>query len=311
MSTLIWIEHDEFNIHPATSNLIVAATQLAQPVHALVIGANVAKVADEVAQIGGVTKVITCEASYYFPFRPEPLAQLIAATLTHYQSLVALSTTTGKNIVPRVAGLCKQPMLSDVIKILSPTTFVRPIYAGNAISEQSFNNCKAIITIRPTAFEKQNSKQPHCSIEKIEPLPDDKRTEVLTVAKRANKTDLQSARIVVSGGRALGSKENFQIINEFAELIGAAVGASRAAVDAGFIANDYQVGQTGKIVAPEVYFALGISGAIQHVAGMKDSKVIVAINKDIDAPIFEIATYGLVGDIFTILPQITAAITHK
>jgi electron transfer flavoprotein alpha subunit len=309
MSTLLWIEHDESNLHPATENLITAAQKLSKPSVALVMGRSVDKIAQDVSKIKGIDKVLICQADYYFPFRAEPIAKLIASEMNNHQNLMALASTTGKNIIPRVSGICRQPMISDVVKIESEKTFVHPIYAGNALAKETFKNSKAIMTIRSTAFEKTNDKQNACSIETLQPLPDDWRSKVLSVAKRhQDEADLQTARVVVSGGRGLGTKENFKLVDDFASSIGAAVGASRAAVDAGFVANDYQVGQTGKIVAPELYIALGISGAIQHLAGMKDSKVIVAINKDPEAPIFEIATYGLVGDIFTILPELKSQI---
>jgi electron transfer flavoprotein alpha subunit len=305
MSTLIWIEHDEINFHPSTRNLVSAAQLLSKPITALVTGKSVQKVAQELSKLHGIQQVLTCEADYYFPFRAEPIAKLIAQVAGDFQNLLALATTTGKNILPRVSALCQQAMLSDVTKIESEKTFVHPIYAGNALAKESFQNAKAIMTIRPSAFDKEIREQSPCNIQTLAPLANDTRTKVLRVAKRdKDKADLQTAKIVVSGGRGLGTKENFKLVEDFANMLGAAVGASRAAVDAGFVANDYQVGQTGKIVAPDLYVAVGISGAIQHLAGMKDSKVIVAINKDPEAPIFEIATYGLVGDLFQLLPEL-------
>lgn len=305
MSTLIWIEHDENNFHPTTHHLLGAAQQLGQPITALVLGNAVEKVAQAVSQLEGVSKVICSNAPYYFPFRAEPIAKIIAHVAKDYASILSCATTTGKNIMPRVAALCHQPMQSDVVKIVSPKTFIRPIYAGNALIEETFRKGKSILTIRASAFEKLTGTKAACPIEKISPLDDDPRSKVLSVAKPdIEHVDLQTARIVVSGGRGLGSAENFKLIEDFAKLLGAAVGASRAAVDAGFVSNDYQVGQTGKIVAPELYFAIGISGAIQHLAGMKDSKVIVALNKDAEAPIFEVADFGLVGDLFTLLPAL-------
>lgn len=303
MPTLIWIEHDENTFHPTTLHLVNAALQLGQPVTALVIGNRVDKVAQHVACIQGIAKVLTAQANYYFPFRAEPIAKLLAHVAQDYEHILASATTTGKNMMPRMAALCHQPMQSDVVKIISPKTFVRPIYAGNALVQETFLQGKSILTIRASAFEKITTSQDACLIEAIEPMQDDSRSKVLSVAKPdLAHIDLQSARVVVSGGRGLGSIENFMMIDQLAQLIGAAVGASRAAVDAGYAPNDYQVGQTGKIVAPELYIAIGISGAIQHLAGMKDSKIIVALNKDPEAPIFEIADYGLVGDLFILLP---------
>lgn len=305
MSTLLWIEHDETQFHPATRHLVSAALQLGQPITALVLGNSVDAVAQSVAQIEGISKVLTAKANYYFPFRAEPIAKMLAQVASGFDSILAAATTTGKNIMPRMAALCQQPMQSDVIKIMGPKTFVRPIYAGNALVQETFLEGKSILSIRPSAFEKVTAIQTACPIESIEAMADDARSKVLSVAKPDSEhVDLQAARVVVSGGRGLGTAENFKMIEDFAKLLGAAVGASRAAVDAGFVPNDYQVGQTGKIVAPELYIAIGISGAIQHLAGMKDSKIIVALNKDAEAPIFEVADYGLVGDLFTLLPAL-------
>lgn len=305
MSTLLWIEHDECHFHPSTRNLVTAALQLSKPITALVAGKSVQKVADALAQLHGIDKIISCEADYYFPFRAEPIAHLIAHLAGDFENVLALATTTGKNILPRVAGLCHQAMLSDVIRIVSERTFIHPIYAGNVLAQETFHAGKVIITVRPSAFEKETRQQSPCDIQSLAPLANDNRTQVKSVAVRdEDSPDLQSAKIVISGGRGLGTQENFKLIEDFAKLLGAAIGASRAAVDAGFVANDYQVGQTGKIVAPDLYIAVGISGAIQHLAGMKDSKVIVAINKDPEAPIFELATYGMVGDLFTLIPEL-------
>lgn len=305
MSTLIWIEHDETDFHPTTRHLVTAALQLGQPITALVLGKSVETVAQSVAQIEGVSKVLTSKASYYFPFRAEPIAKMLAHVALDFESVLAAATTTGKNIMPRMAALCQQPMQSDVVKIISQKTFIRPIYAGNALVQETFLDVKSILTIRASAFDKVITSQTACPIESLEPIADDSRSTVISVAKSdSEQVDLQTARVVVSGGRGLGTAENFKLIEDFAKLLGAAVGASRAAVDAGFVPNDYQVGQTGKIVAPELYIAIGISGAIQHLAGMKDSKIIVALNKDAEAPIFEVADYGLVGDLFVLLPAL-------
>ena len=309
MSTLIWIEHDGNHYHPATLNLLTAAQQLSQPVTALLAGQSLQKIADELSKLHGIHRIICCEADYYFPFRAETIAKLMAHFASDFQNFLALATTTGKNIFPRFAGLCRQGMLSDVTEIVQEGTFIHPIYAGNALAQETILQGPVILTIRPSAFPAVMRQQSPCDIQYLPAVSDDNRTQVLSFSKKqGDKPDLQTAKIVVSGGRGLGTVEDFKIIEDFASLMGAAVGASRAAVDAGFVPNDFQVGQTGKIVAPDLYFAIGISGAIQHLAGMKDSKVIIAINKDNEAPIFEIATYGLVGDLFSILPELTQKI---
>lgn len=305
MSTLLWIEHDGCSYHPATLNLVHAAASLPKPCVALVLGNQVKEIAKQVSVIKGIDKVVFVDAPYYFPFRAEPIATLLADYAKDFTHICALSSTSSKNIFPRMAALLDNPMLSDVVDIVSEKTFIRPIYAGNALAQETFFQGKVIATIRASAFEKAESGDASSDIIEIKALPDDNRTKVLAQAKRDSETpDLQTAKIVVSGGRGFGDAEKFKMVGQLAHQLNAAVGATRAAVDAGFISNEHQVGQTGKIVAPELYLAIGISGAIQHLAGMKESKVIVAINKDADAPIFEIATYGLVGDLFTIVPQI-------
>lgn len=304
MSTLLWIEHDGNNFHPSTLNLVNAVQVLPKPCVALVVGQQIKKIVQQVACIQGIDKVIFVEAPYYFPFRAEPVAKMIAAYAKDYSHIVAASSTTSKNIFPRVAALIDTPMLTDVISILSTNSFIRPIYAGNALAQETYQSGKVIATLRTSVFEKTSISSNPCEIQQQEPLPDDERTKVIAQATRDSETpDLQTAKIVVSGGRGFGDAEKFKMVETFAKQLNAGLGATRAAVDAGFISNEHQVGQTGKIVAPELYIAIGISGAIQHLAGMKESKVIVAINKDPDAPIFEIASYGLVGDLFTILPQ--------
>ena len=305
MSTLLWIEHDGCSYHPATLSLVKAAANLPKPCVALVVGNQVKEIADTVALIDGIDKVIFADAPYYFPFRAEPIARLIADCAKDFTHICASSSTSSKNIFPRMAAILDSSMLSDVVEIISKNTFIRPIYAGNALAQESFVNGKIIATIRTSAFEKVSLRDSAGDISEIKALADDGRTKVLAQAKRDSETpDLQTAKIVVSGGRGFGDAEKFKMVEQLAHQMDAAVGATRAAVDAGFISNEHQVGQTGKIVAPDLYLAIGISGAIQHLAGMKESKVIVAINKDADAPIFEIATYGLVGDLFTIVPQI-------
>lgn len=305
MATLIWIEHDGQNYHPATLQLVKACENSPKPLVALVLGSNVSEVANKVAHIQGIEQVRMANADYYYPFRAEPIAKIIVQQSHDMQAIFALSTTTGKNILPRVAAMLGQNMLTDVIQHHSDSTFLHPIYAGNAIAEEQFTQGKIIATIRATAFEKVGITDSPCNTLQIEAQADDPRTQITQQAKRdSTRPDLQSAKIVVSGGRGFGSAENFKLADDFAQTIGAALGATRAAVDAGFATNEIQVGQTGKIVAPEMYFAIGISGAIQHMAGMKDSKNIIAINKDPDAPIFEIATFGLVADLFEVVPQL-------
>ena len=305
MATLLWIEHDEVKANLATQHLVSAAKKLNQPIVALVVGKNCEKVAKDVALVEGVDKVLHVEADYYYPFRAEPHALLLQFLAVDYDAIFAASTTTGKNILPRLAGLLHMPMLSDVIEITANKEFIHPIYAGNALSRQRFKSGKMLATIRASRFDKASLKAFAAPIEIITAYKDDARTKVISQFMRdSSQPDLQTAKIIISGGRGLGSKEHFQLIETLAKILGAAVGATRAAVDAGFVPNDYQVGQTGKIVAPDIYIAIGVSGAVQHLAGMKDSKVIVAINKDSDAPIFEIASFGLVGDLFSIVPEL-------
>ncbi len=304
MSTLLWIEHDGESFHPAVLNLVKAASHLPRPCVALLTGRQLDTIASKLAFVDGIDEIRVAEADYYFPFRAEPIAKLLSREAKTFSHILAVSTTTSKNIFPRMAALLDNPMLTDVIKIESHSTFVRPIYAGNVLLKEFVHDAKSIMTVRTSAFEKTILRTASCPILKIEVESDDTRTEILACAKRDMETpDLQTAKIIVSGGRGFGDKEQFKLAEKLALEIGAALGATRAAVDAGYISNEHQVGQTGKIVAPELYIAIGISGAIQHLAGMKDSKIIVAINKDADAPIFEIATYGLVADLFAVIPQ--------
>jgi electron transfer flavoprotein alpha subunit len=305
MSTLLWIEHDGESLNPSTYQLVQAAQQLPRPIVAMVVGHQIEKIVNQVATIKGLDSVIFADVPYYFPFRAEPIAKILAHYATDANALLAASTTTSKNILPRVAAILDRDMLTDVIQQIGESSFLHPIYAGNAIAQEAFQTSKIIATVRTTAYEKASLVDVPCKILNVDALPDDTRSKVTKQAKRdISKPDLQSAKIVVSGGRGFGTAEQFQLAEQFADSIGAALGATRAAVDAGFASNEIQVGQTGKIVAPEVYFAIGISGAIQHMAGMKDSKNIIAINKDPDAPIFDIATYGLVADLFEVIPQL-------
>ena len=309
MTTLLVAEHDNVDVKEATAKSMTAATAIGAPVHVLVAGAGASTAAAKAATIAGVTKVLLAEHDSLAHHLAEPMAALIASLAPQYGAILFASSTTGKNIAPRVAALIDTQQISDVMTVISADTFERPIDAGNAIQTVQSNDPVKVMTIRTASFATagQGAAAP---IELLAAVAD----PALSVYKGADisKTDrpeLQSAKIVVSGGRALGSAEKFKaVIEPFADKLGAAVGASRAAVDAGYAPNDYQVGQTGKVVAPDLYVAVGISGAIQHLAGMKDSKVIVAINKDEEAPIFQVADYGLVGDLFTLLPELEAAL---
>ncbi len=308
MSSLIYAEHDNNALKPATLNAVTAATQLGGDVTVLVAGHNCPQVADAAAQIAGVSKVLLADNTAYTNQLAEAVAPLLVSLAKDYGAIVAPATTTGKNILPRAAALLDVQMISDVIKIESADTFVRPIYAGNALATVQSKDALKVMTIRGTAFAPAAMTGGSASISAVDALAAASTlssfvAQELSVSARP---ELTAARLIVSGGRALGSKENFKIIEDLADSIGAAVGASRAAVDAGYAPNDWQVGQTGKIVAPELYMAIGMSGAIQHLAGMKDSKVIVAINKDPDAPIFGVADYGLVADLFTAVPELMA-----
>ncbi|TPE48100.1 electron transfer flavoprotein subunit alpha/FixB family protein [Maribrevibacterium harenarium] len=309
MKTLVIAEHNQNNIKAATYIALGAAKQLDQPVDILVAGDQVSELAATLANIEGVNGVLTLEDSALaMPFA-ETLAPVIASLAEQYSHILMASTSFGKDLAPRVAALCGVNPVSDVTKIVSHDTYQRPIYAGNAIATVQLSSACHILTIRSSAFDPWPSTPAAnvADISKLDvaltPSPVQFVSQQLSQSERP---ELGSAQIVVSGGRGLGSGENFNLVYQLADKLGAAVGASRAAVDAGFIANDLQVGQTGQVVAPNLYLAVGISGAIQHLAGMKDSKVIVAINKDEDAPIFSVADYGLVGDLFEILPELTA-----
>lgn len=306
MRVLVVAEHDGKALKSATLNTISAGLQIAPDVEVMVCGHQIDAVAVQIANIKGVQKVWQIDKDIFSYPLAEVLQQAILQHASSYTHLLAPATTFGKNVMPRVAAKLDVMQISDVIKIESPTVFQRPIYAGNAFITVESQDAQKILTIRPTAFA-MAEKGGQASIEKIDlsnvSLP--QTTFVDLKESKTERPELSSAGIVVSGGRGVGSKENFQLIEELADALGAAVGASRAAVDAGFVPNDYQVGQTGKVVAPTLYIAVGISGAIQHLAGMKDSKTIIAINKDADAPIFQIADYGYVGDLFEVIPHLT------
>ncbi|MFT4079676.1 electron transfer flavoprotein subunit alpha/FixB family protein [Rhodomicrobium sp.] len=311
MAVLLVAEHNNKALNGATAKALTAAKALGAPVHVLVAGAGVDAVAQKAAALEGVEKVLVADAPHLAAHLAEDLTALIVPLLANYDALVVVASTTGKNFAPRVAALLDVPQISEATAILSPTQFERPIYAGNAIQTVEVTAPKKVLTIRTTAFAAA-PEGGSAAIEKIEaPAQSELSKFVSEDISQSARPDLTAAKVVVSGGRGLGSADNFKLIERIADKLGAAVGASRAAVDAGFIPGDFQVGQTGKVVAPELYIAVGISGAIQHLAGMKDSKVIVAINKDEEAPIFQVADYGLVGDLFQILPEIEAALDSR
>ncbi|MFC7499372.1 electron transfer flavoprotein subunit alpha/FixB family protein [Enterovirga sp. GCM10030262] len=306
MKTLVWVEHEGGQLKDATLSAVTAAAKLGE-VHLIVAGEGVGGVAEAAANIAGVGKVHVADDAAYAHALAENVAPLIVDLMGHHDAFVAPATTTGKNIAPRVAALLDVMQISDVMSVEGEDTFTRPIYAGNAIATVKSSDAKKVLTVRGTAFDKAASEGGSAEIETVSATGDKGLSSFVGAEIAASeRPELTSAKIIVSGGRALGSADQFHaLIDPLADKLGAGVGASRAAVDAGYAPNDYQVGQTGKIVAPEVYIAIGISGAIQHLAGMKDSKVIVAINKDEDAPIFQVADIGLVGDLFKIVPELT------
>lgn len=307
MKTLVWVEHDGTAVKDATLSAVTAATQLGE-VHLLVAGQGIGAVAEAAAKITGVGKVHVADDAAYAHQLAENVAPLVVELMGHHDAFVVPATTTGKALAPRVAALLDVMQISDILSVEGPDTFTRPIYAGNAIATVQTADAKKVLTVRGTAFEKAAAEGGSGTVEAVTATAD---TGLATFVSQeiaaSTRPELTSAKVIVSGGRALGSGEKFhELIEPLADKLGAGVGASRAAVDAGYVPNDYQVGQTGKIVAPEVYVAVGISGAIQHLAGMKDSKTIIAINKDEDAPIFQVADLGLVGDLFTIVPELTS-----
>jgi electron transfer flavoprotein alpha subunit len=305
MRTLVWVEHENGQVKDATLSTVTAASQLGA-VDLLVAGSGVGSVAEAAATIAGVTQVLVADDAAYAHVLPESIAPLIVQLMADHDAFLAPATSHGKNIAPRAAALLDVMQVSEILSVEGPKTFTRPIYAGNAIATVSSSDPKLVITVRATSFAKAPATGGSGRIVPVTgPADQGLSSFVRADTPQSERPELTSAKIVVSGGRALGSGEHFQsIIDPLADKLHAAVGASRAAVDAGFAPNDYQVGQTGKIVAPELYIAIGISGAIQHVAGMKDAKTIVAINADPDAPIFQIADFGLVGDLFAIVPEL-------
>ena len=309
MAALVLAQHDNARLDTATLHAVTAARQLAPELDLLVAGQGCAAVAAAAARIPGVRRVLHVEAAAYAQPVAEELAALLLSVADAYDHLVAASTTTGKNVMPRLAALLDSAQVSDIVAVVGPDTFQRYVYAGNALATVKSSDAKRVLTVRPTAFAAAPAEGGSAEVVTVAAVEPSGLVAFLgREVSRSDRPDLGSAKIVVSGGRGLGSAENFQLVEALADALGAAVGASRAAVDAGFAPNDRQVGQTGKIVAPELYVAVGISGAIQHLAGMKDSKVIVAINKDEEAPIFQVADYGLVGDLFQLVPQLTDAL---
>ncbi|WP_340675032.1 FAD-binding protein [Paraperlucidibaca sp.] len=305
MATLIIAEHDSASIKGATLNTVTAAVKIGGDVHVLVAGQGCQAAADAAAKIVGVSKVLLADNAAYAHQLPENVALLIAELGKSYSHVLAPATTNGKNILPRVAALLDASQISEISAVISADTFERPIYAGNAIATVQSTEDIKVITVRPTGFDAAAAEGGSAAVEAVASAQDaGKSSFVGEELAKSDRPELAGAKIVVSGGRGMGNGENFNLLYSLADKLGAAVGASRAAVDAGFVPNDMQVGQTGKVVAPQLYIAVGISGAIQHLAGMKDSKVIVAINKDEDAPIFSVADYGIVGDLFDIVPQL-------
>ena len=314
MSILVIAEHDNLTLKVATRNAIAAAAKInltvGTEIHVLVAGAACGDVAQQAAAVAGVAKVLVADAAHYGDQTAENLAALIVAQAGDHTHILAAATSNGKNTLPRVAALLDVAQISDIIAVVDADTFVRPIYAGNALATVKSVDSTKVITVRTTGFDAVEASGGSAVIEPIQASPDLGQAKLVSrELTKSARPELAAAKIIVSGGRGLGSSENYhKVLEPLADKLGAALGASRAAVDAGFVSNDYQVGQTGKIVAPQLYIAIGMSGAIQHLAGMKDSKVIVAINKDPDAPIFQVADYGLVADLFQAVPELVAAL---
>ncbi|MGB8857217.1 MAG: FAD-binding protein [Burkholderiales bacterium] len=310
MATLVIAEHDNAALKESTLHTISAANKIGADVHVLVAGSSAGGAAQGAAKVAGVSKVLHGDAPVYANGLPENLAALVVSLAKNYSHLFAPATAFGKNVMPRVAALLDVAQVSEIISVESSDTFVRPIYAGNAFATVQSADAIKVITVRSTGFDAAAKEGGSAAIESIAAQADAGPTQLIgQELTKSSRPELTSARVIVSGGRGMQNGENFKLLEALADKLNAAVGASRAAVDSGFVPNDYQVGQTGKIVAPELYIAVGISGAIQHLAGMKDSKVIVAINKDAEAPIFQVADYGLVADLFTAVPELTAALS--
>ncbi|WP_026374830.1 electron transfer flavoprotein subunit alpha/FixB family protein [Aestuariibacter salexigens] len=308
MTVLVYAEHDNQQLKGETAKLVNAAKQMGEEITVLVAGENCAAVAEQAASLSGVSKVLVADNAVYANQLAENIADLVVKLSEGYTHILAAATTTGKNFMPRVAALRDVAQISDIIGVESDDTFVRPIYAGNAIATVQSSDSVKVITVRAASFDAVGSDG-SASVEAIdEAITSEKSSFVSAELTESERPELTAAEVVISGGRGMQNGENFSLLEGIADKLGAAIGASRAAVDAGFVPNDMQVGQTGKIVAPQLYIAVGISGAIQHLAGMKDSKVIVAINKDEEAPIFQVADYGLVGDLFDVLPELENAL---
>ena len=308
MAVLLLAEHDNESINDATAKTVTAAQAMGGDIHILCAGSACGDVAQQAAKLDGVTKVLCAKDDAYGHDMAEPLAALIVSLAGDYDHIVAPATTNGKNVMPRVAALLDSMVISDISAVHGPDTFERPIYAGNAMATVKSSDAKKVITVRGASFDAAGEGGSG-TVEEIAAVANPGLSEwVEDKVVESDRPELTSAKRIISGGRGMGSKENFELVEKVADKIGAAVGASRAAVDSGYAPNDYQVGQTGKVVAPELYIAVGISGAIQHLAGMKDSKVIVAINKDEEAPIFQVADYGLVADLFDAMPKLEAAL---
>ena len=310
MTSLVIAEHDNKTLKDATAKTVTAATAMGAPVHVLVAGQGCGAVAEAAAKLAGVAKVLVADDARYARMVAEPMEALILSLAGNYDAILAPATTNGKNYMPRVAAKLDVPQISEILKVVSADTFERPIYAGNAIQTVQAGAAKKVITVRTTTF-KAAAEGGSAAIEAVSAAADPGISKFVgEELSKSERPELTSAKIVISGGRGMQSGDNFHMLDKIADKLHAAVGASRAAVDAGFVPNDYQVGQTGKVVAPELYIAVGISGAIQHLAGMKDSKVIAAINKDEEAPIFQIADYGLVADLFKAIPEVEAELTR-
>ena len=304
MSILVLAEHHDGQLAGATAHVVAAAKAIGGDIDVLVAGENVGAVAEAAAKLDGVSKVRVADNAVYAHQLAEPMGALLAELADGYSHVLAAATTTGKNVLPRVAALKDVSQLSEIVEVVDADTFKRPIYAGNAIATVQSADSLKVITVRSTGFDAVGEGN-SAAIESVDTVVENRQSAfVKQELAQSDRPELAAAKVVISGGRGMGSGENFKLLDGIADKLGAAIGASRAAVDAGFVPNDMQVGQTGKIVAPELYIAVGISGAIQHLAGMKDSKVIVAINKDEEAPIFQVADYGLVGDLFAILPAL-------
>jgi electron transfer flavoprotein alpha subunit len=312
MASLVIAEHDNKVLKDATAKTVAAAAQVSSPVHVLVAGSGCDAVAQAASTLAGVEKVLVADDPLYAKMIAEPMAALILSLADKYDAILAPATTSGKNYLPRVAAKLDVPQVSEILKVIGPDTFERPIYAGNAIATVQAPAGKKVITVRTTAFKPADGAgSGSARIEKVNAAGDPGLSKFVSEElSQSERPELTSAKIVISGGRGMQSAENFHLLDKIADKLHAAVGASRAAVDAGFAPNDYQVGQTGKVVAPELYIAVGISGAIQHLAGMKDSKIIAAINKDEEAPIFQIADFGLVADLFKAIPEMEQELTR-